>query len=91
MDSVGIYVGTSPDTIRNTGNAIMDILQCPHTDEKTKQIALKTMASVGGSPSGNSISNCHIQMPPPEPQQVKQAEEDYSFMTEEEEELGNED
>jgi len=64
MESVGIYVGTSPDTIRNTGNAIMDILQCPHTDEKTKQIALKTMGSIGGSPSGNSISNCHISMPP---------------------------
>ena len=61
MDNVGIYLGTTPDSIKASQEAIMAILEA-RTDEKTKRAALKTLQSVSGSPSGNSISNCHIIM-----------------------------
>lgn len=87
MDNVGLYLGgSSPESVESSSKAIMDILSAPHVDEKTKRIALKTLGSMNGSPSGNSISGCNIHMeyPKPETEQPSHEVED-SFDSNEDE------
>jgi hypothetical protein len=66
MENVGIYVGTTPETIKSTEEAIIAILGA-RADEKTKRVALEVLRHASGSPSDISINNCSIEMPQSSP------------------------
>jgi len=55
--------GVNPDAVNALAETILQILQVPHTDEKTKQLALKTIGKGVEAPSHISVSNCSMNMP----------------------------
>lgn len=64
-NNYGMYFGApTPESIQAMREAVMGIIQAPHTDEKTKQLALKMFGKGVASPSNNTISGCHVQMSP---------------------------
>lgn len=62
--SVGIFLGTSPKSVEAAGKIILQILQTPKAENKTKVIALKTLAKMAANPTNCTISNCSVTMPP---------------------------
>lgn len=49
--------GTSPESVKALNKAILTILNAKHTDEATKQVALKVLE--GGVKQGNHmVTNC---------------------------------
>lgn len=56
-NNYGIYVGTSVEAIKEVSNLIKEILTCSYVDNKTKQIAIKSIHKMLPAPQYTSIAN----------------------------------
>jgi len=65
MENIGIYIGNTKEVVNAVEDVILKILEVPHCDEKTKQLALKALGD-SLRVSGASLSNCNVQMQPPQ-------------------------
>lgn len=59
-----IHIGNSNDDLQDVRNTILEILKVPHADQKTKQLALKTLKAFAIIPPAKienvSLSNVNI-------------------------------
>ena len=62
MENVGIYIGTPSETVKAAAKSVMEILNCSGTDEKTKQMAIKCLGAIAGSPQHTTISHVNLNM-----------------------------
>jgi len=78
MDNVGVYIGTSPGTVEAAHKSILEILTSPHTDERTKRVALKALSAIAGPPVGATVTNSNftIKYLEPEPEDDQEYEGD---------------
>lgn len=60
MSNVGIYVGTSPEAVKEVSASILEILNA-HADQETIRVALNILSKATAAPMAN-ISNCSIDM-----------------------------
>lgn len=64
MNKSAIYIGgPSPESTKVLSETLLSILNAPHCDERTKQLALKTLGKGVEAPSHCAISNCNLTMP----------------------------
>lgn len=54
---------TDVDTVKVLADTVLQVLNAPHTDEKTKQLALKVLNKGVTAPSNIHVNNCHMNMP----------------------------
>jgi hypothetical protein len=59
--SIGIQIGSSPQSVAEYRAAIFEILTAPHADQETKRKALETLKDVCAV-NGTTISGCTLSM-----------------------------
>jgi len=55
--------GANPESVNKLAETVLQILQVPHTDERTKQLALEVIGKGVEAPSNLTISSCNFEMP----------------------------
>ena len=83
----GVYVGgVVPEALEALTKAVITILEMPYCDQKTKQLALKTVNKGIQSPHGLSFNNVNINQEIPKPESPISSE---AVLTETEEDEDN--